>query len=78
MMTADTKTALLTHRACVNIDRTAKGQLLAHLKEASIGIEDGWQVTADVGVYRCLDEDVLEPNFYARRPDANSASQQNK
>ncbi len=79
MMTADTKTALLTQGSSIlNIDSTAEGQLLGHLKEASVGIENGWQVTADIGVHRCLNEDVLEPNFYARRPDANSASQQNK
>ncbi len=57
---------------------TQPRSVLAHLKEASVGIENGWQVTADIGVHRRLNEDVLKPHFYARRSDANSALQQTK
>ena len=45
----------------------------SHLKEAAVGIKDGRQITADVGIHRGLNEDVLEANFDTRRLDSHTA-----
>ena len=45
----------------------------SHLKEAAVGIQDGRQVPANIGVHRGLDVNVLKAHFNAWRMDSNPA-----
>ena len=49
-------------------------EAVSHLKEAAVGIQDGRQVPADIGVNRSFNVNVLKAHFNAWRMDSHPAN----
>lgn len=60
---------ILGHHCTADITKAG-----SHLKEAAVGIQDGWQVPADIGVHRRLNVNVLKAHFNAWRMDSHPAN----
>ena len=45
-----------------------------YLEEPTVGVENRWQVSADIGVYRGLNMQVLKAHFNTRRMNPNPAN----